>query len=758
MDISKLLKSSFIEPEDYVDKKKMHPASYIKYGFSINDQIESAKIYMTALGVYIGYLNDERLGNQVLMPGYTDYNYRVQYQEYDVTEKISIGENKISAVLGNGWYRGSVGIGSKMNCYGTKVKFSAAIVIKYKNGTEQIISSSKDWKVSQDGPLRENDLKIREIYDAAKKISNWHNAVPAEYNGEVIAQEGELVLEHEHFKPTVLYTPNGETVLDFGQNLAGYVHFKIKNGKAGHKLKLTMGETLDENGNFTMKNLAAEGASLISGEVGQELIYIAKNGEQTYKPFFHVCGFRYVKVENWCEEIKAENFESVAVYSDIKAAGSFKCSNKLINQLVSNVKWSQKSNFVDIPGDCPTRERVGWTGDVSVFCETACYLTDPRKFMKKWFADYMLEQGDDGSLPYVIPQGGYSPQQRSCCAWSDAIANISAVFYKFYGDKEHLSYVYDCVKNFIEFEIKRAKKRNVLTRTHNGSHRKYIIETGFHYGEWLEPTRPMYKDFIKDLFYPDTEVTTAWFYQTALQLSQMAEILDKTEDAKKYRVLSDNIKTAYHKEFLKDGKVKSKRQCRFVRPLFMGLVDTEQGKIIAKDLNEICIKNDYKIGTGFHTTYKILSVLCDYGYIDTAYKMLENTKQPGWLYEVTKGATTTWENWNGIDENNIPRDSHNHYAPGAVVAWLFSYCAGIRPLKPGFDEILIKPYVGGTLTFAEAEYNSVKGKIISAWKRNENKYKFDITIPDGVKARIVLPNGNEQEVVGDRHVFECEVS
>ncbi|MBQ9227936.1 MAG: family 78 glycoside hydrolase catalytic domain [Eubacterium sp.] len=746
----------FIELEGKINPKKRQSASYVKRTFAITKEVKSAVLKITALGVYKATLNGEPLDKQVLLPGYTDYKHRVQFQEYDITSRLKTGENELNAVVGDGWYRGSVGIGSKRNCYGTKTMLGCELTMIYADGTFKTIEADESFLVSKDGPLRENDLKVIEVYDATKTPSDFYAAIPSAYKGEVVSQQGEPVLEHERFSPKVLNTPNGETVLDFGQNFAGYVHFRIQNGKTGHQVKLTMGEVLDENGNFTMKNLAAEGASLISGEVGQELVYICKDGKQEYQPYFQLCGFRYVKLDNWCEEVKAENFEGIAVYSDIQSVGHFTCSNDLINQLVKNVKWSQKSNFVDIPGDCPTRERAGWTGDISVFAETACYLTDPRKFLKKWFTDFMLEQWEDGSLPYVVPDGGYAPRARSCCAWSDAIANIATVLYQFYGNKADLEFVYDCVKKFVDYQTERAKKKNPLTRTKNSEHRHYIIERGFHYGEWLEPSRPMYKDFIKDLFYPDTEVTTAWFYQTTRQLSDMAALLGKARDAEKYSSLAEHIKQAYRHEFLTDGGVHSDRQCRYVRPLFMGLVDDEEGKPIAEKLNKMCIENDYKIGTGFHTTYKILSVLCDYGYIDTAYKMLENTKQPGWLYEVTKGATTTWENWNGIDENGVPRDSHNHYAPGAVVAWLFSYCAGIKPLKAGFEELLIQPYVGGTLTFAEAEYHSAKGKIISRWDKTENGYTLSITVPDGIKTKVVFPNGETFDLIGGTHHFNWE--
>lgn len=850
-----ILARCFVELEGEIDEKEERPASYIRKAFVIGRGVKHAELSMTALGVYEGYVNGIRLGEQVLTPGYTDYHFRVQYQSYDVTDKLVQGENVIAALVGDGWYRGCIGIGSNRNSYGSKTKFACCLYISYEDGGEEVICTDESWRVCQNGALRENNIKTIERFDARKELSGWnlpgytypgiphqtrfaladsaspsasqghalrdalghtlsdsqnslvqgtsaagdsdvgdgaiwYRAYPASYEGNVVPQEGELVLEHEHFMPTVLHTPDGNTVLDMGQNFAGYVRFKVA-GPAGHMVALTMGEVLDENGNFTMKNLAAEGAGIISGEVGQRLEYVLSGGNaskqgalelecpegeamrdvdrmsakrttrEEYKPHFLVSGFRYVLVENWPEEVKAENFTGIAVYSDIPFVGTFTCSNPLVNQLVENVRWSQKGNFVDIPADCPTRERSGWTADMAVFCETACYLSNPRKFLKKWLQDYKAEQGEDGNLPYVVPAAGKTMRQRGCMGWSTAIAQISLILYRFYGEKEDLEDVYECVKKFVEFNVKRAKERNPFFFFKRGAHRKYIIETGFHYGEWVEPGRAMYQDFFKDLLYPDTEVTTAWFHELVMQLVEMAEILGKTEDVQTYTKLAGHIYDAYQKEFIKNDEVHSKRMCRYVRPLAMHLVSEPQAKRIARQLNEMCVKNEYRIGTGFLTTWQILQTLTETGYVDTAYCMLENEAQPGWLFAVTKGATTTWENWYGLTEEGVPVDSHNHFAPGAVVAWLFSHCAGIRPMEPGFGKVQIRPVPGGTFTHADCSYESVKGRIVSKWKRDGGTFWLHVEIPDGVAAEVVLPNGERHELCKGEHGeydWQCDMS
>ena len=742
----------FVTTARKFDTKKRQPAMYARRAFTVDRPVKRASLRMTALGVYAGYLNGEKLGEQYLTPGYTDYNYRVQYQEYDVTTQLVQGENTLSAVVGDGWYRGAVGIGSKRNCYGEKTAWGFDLVLEYKGGRKEVLEADKDVLVCTDGPLRENDLKVIEKFDAAKVCKDWQQAVPLKYKGTVVPEEGERILGHEPLKPEVLKTPNGETVLDFGQNHSGHVKFTVS-GKAGQTVRLTMGEALDENGNFTQKNLVAEGAALISGEVGQALEYTLKEGPQEYEPLFLISGYRYVLVEDWPEEVRAEHFVSIPIYSNLKEIGTFECSNPLIDRFVENSAWSRRSNFVDIPSDCPTRERAGWSGDINVYGETALYMADMRKFLKKWFEDFKLEQGKDGSLPYVIPDGGYSKYQRSCTGWSDALVNLSWELYWFTGDKTVLEKNYDACKKFLEYQIRRARKYNPLVSEHG----KYIIERGYHYGEWLEPTRPMYKDFIRNFFGPDTEVTTAWFYHSAKQLSQMAEVLGKKKDTEQYAKLAENIRKSYRKTFLLKPALNSDRQCRLVRPVAMGLADEKDAAVLTKELADRTAANGYTIGTGFLTTWKVLEVLTEAGYIDIAYKLLENENMPGWLYEVKKGATTTWENWNGIDEKGKLTDSHNHFAPGAMVGWLFKYCAGIRPMAPGFAEVLIQPVPGGSLTWAKATHEGPQGLIASEWTREKNTFTLTVTSPKGTPTRIVLPDGSNHKMRGGKKTFTCDL-
>lgn len=743
------------EQTPYEPKKGAPGAVYVRRDFEVLQGLRSAKLHMTALGVYFPYVNGKRPDGQRLLPGFTDYRKRLQYHSFDVTELLIPGKNVVAAIVGEGWYRGALGPFNKKASYGDKLALAAVLELEYENGV-QVLMTDESWKACQNGPLQDNDLKLLEKYDATCEIpdwnlpdfddSGWGSCSVGEYAGDVIPADGEPILAQEQFTPKVLHTPDGSTVLDFGQNISGFVQFTVT-GPAGHTVSLRLSEALDKDGNFTLKNLQGDkdGGALT---VGQKLIYTLKEGTQTYIPYFLSSGFQYCKVENWPEEVKAENFTSVAVYSRLPIVGSFSCSNESVNRFVQNVIWSQKSNFVDIPTDCPHRERAGWAGDINVFIETANYLTDTRKFITKWLKDLILSQKSSGSLPYIVPPiPGMGMNGESSAGWSDAIMNVPMKQYLFYADPADVQMCYEAAAKFIEFNIQRAKKSHITNIFKRDADRRYVLDNGQHFGEWLEPGAANLVDGLRSVLMPDSEVATAWFYYMADQMAQAADLLDKPRDKVKYAALAKNIRQAYRKYFMPAGKVESTRQCKYVRPLYMGLADEAEKPAIAKALNDLCVKNNYKIGTGFLTTYQILQVLTDNGYADTAYRMLENRECPGWLYEVDKGATTIWEGWDAIkpDTGELGLKSLNHYAPGAAAAWLFSHCCGIRPVKPGFREIMIAPVPGGSFSWAKAEYNSAAGKIGAAWKLEEGKFTLDVVIPEGVTATLKMPDGTVYE-------------
>ncbi len=747
-------------------KGPIPPACYVRKVFRANEGLVSASLSSTAFGIYIPYINGERPDASFLNPGYTEYSVRLQYQTYDVTALIREGENVLSAVVGDGWWRGSCGPMGMRATYGTQLGFCAELTLVYETHTETV-TTDLSWKWTDDGPVRAQDLKLLEAYDAGKEMPGWNSPgfddsvwKPVEetvYNGELIPAEGEPVLAHEHFTPEILHTPDGGTVLDFGQNMAGIVSFTVT-GMAGQTVRLLHGEALDANGNFTTSNLG-DGKIM---KLGQELVYTLKDGTQKYAPQFLMCGFRYVKLFDWPEEVKAENFEAAAVYSDVKMTGSFTCSNGKINLLVRNIEWSLKSNFVDIPTDCPQRERAGWTGDINVFIECANLLCDTRKFISKWLKDLTLTCTEEGAPLGIVPKV-YMMNRKSnettpgAAGWADAVTQIPMRQYLVYGEKDDLELCYDSMKRYVDYNVKRAKKASLRSSLRRGGKNPYILDTGFHYGEWLEPGAANALDALKAFLTPDAEVATAWFFYSAKTLARAARILGKAEDAEKYALLARRIRKAYCARFIPGGRIVSGRQCRFVRPLYMGIVRGDSAKSVAAQLNDLIVKNNYHIGTGFLSTYQVLNVLTDNGYHETACRMLENEDCPGWLYEVDRGATTIWEGWDAIDPKTgkLKAKSLNHYSPGAALSWLWTRLCGISSLKPGYKKIEIRPLPGGSLTHACAAYDSPAGRIVSDWKIENGRFLLKATIPEGVQASVTLPDGTiyDNAVSGE---YSCE--
>lgn len=756
---------AFIEPEMDIDRTLQQPASYVRRSFTITKEVASAVLHMTACGIYRGFVNGQPVDDQVFMPGFTYYSKRLQYQTYDITWLITPGENVIGAIVGDGWYRGKLGLRSTRNMYGEKVKLLAVLEIEYADGTRESMMSDGAWKATQNGPIRKSDWQDGEVYDARLEMdgwsapsfddSGWQGVRIASYAGELVPSLGERIVEQETFRPVLRKTPDGATVLDFGQNLLGYVEFTV-NGSAGHVVTLRHGETLDEDGNFTLKNLSPEGGVFLRLEpLLQRVTYTLKDGEQTYKPSFTAHGFRYVELENWPEPVRPENFTSIAVYSEMEETGSFECSNQSINQLVSNARWSQKSNFLDVPTDCPTRERSPWTGDIAVFCETGSYLMDVRRFLAKWLKDVALQQREDGCVDNIIPsvEKGFRFLDGSA-GWGDAAVIVPYILYKVYGDTGILEEQYDSMVRWMGFLERRAGKTHPFRWLKKNPYRAYTIDTGYHWGEWLEPGHSMFRDIVKNVVNSDSEVATAYYAYSSRLVSEIAGILGREEDARKYKDLSENIKKAYRYNFTDNGIVKSGRQCKYVRPVALDLLPEGEKQECVRLLNSMIVENDYRIGTGFLTTPYVLSVLTDYGHVETAYRMLENTRRPGWLYEVEKGATTIWENWNGIDENGVPTDSLNHYAFGAVVGWLFSHTAGITPLEPGYRKVRIRPLPGGSLIFARCSFNSPGGPVKSEWAIETGAFTLTVDVP--VEAQVHMPDGTVHNVQKGRHIFTSD--
>ncbi|MBE6110956.1 MAG: alpha-L-rhamnosidase, partial [Erysipelotrichaceae bacterium] len=475
--------AEWINPELHIDEEKRQPASVLRRRFSL-EETDNAVLYITAHGVYEAYLNGKRAGDFVLAPGTGNYHSRLCVQAYDVSELLVKGDNEIIVCLGDGWYRGSVGIDGLTDYYGKDI----ALLTQLEVNGKPVLCSDENWQASQSGCIRENDLQKGEIYDARNEtITDWHGVKKEDFGyGNLALTESVPVIEQERFEGKLIHTPNGETVIDFGQNLAGYTEIRV-HAHEGQTITLWHGETLDENGNFTQENFNP-GDRNQNGGIEQKIVYTCKEGLNVYKPHFTIFGFRYAKVETDVDLSDAE-FTSIAVYSKMRQTGFFECGNADVNRLFLNSLWSMKSNFCDIPTDCPTRERAGWTGDAQVFAHTAVYLSDCLPVYRKWLDECRYAQKEDGLVQNIAPVNNsgsmISNMLQGSSGWGDACVIVPWTLYQAYGDRTILEENYDMMTKWVDFSLGRAK--DTRPQYQDNPYKEYLVDQGFHFGEWCQP-------------------------------------------------------------------------------------------------------------------------------------------------------------------------------------------------------------------------------------------------------------------------------
>ena len=737
-------KAKWITGNYKINKKERYPVDCFRKTVHISKPVKKARLYATACGIYEACFNGVKAGEFCLAPGLTDYRKRVQYQTINVTSLLNEGENEWSVMLADGWYRGSVGAHGCVNQYGTETKFMGQLEIEYTDGSKEIIVTDSTWDWSNDGPIRFADNKDGEIVESfcvptysGKVKETHHNVIPS-------ASNNFTHKENEHFTAKLITTPSGKKLLDFGQNFAGYVSFKI-NAEKGDVIKLCFGEMLDENREFTQKNIQC--VSKKKTTPLQQVIYTCKDGLNVYKTRFAIFGFQYVEVDTELE-IKPENFTGIAVYSAFEQTGNFESSHPLLNKLVDATIWSTKSNSGDVPTDCPTRERHAWTGDAQIFFMTASYLFDYAPFARKYLHDVYDWQKKDGRLPQIAPEGGsdfYMWPMNGSVGWSDVGIIMPYQFNKIFGDKSILEEYYDRMKTYAHFMQRRCGKWGgpyAKPLGLKGKYKRYAVNRGQSYGEWAEPEDVcMFKWY--DFASPHPEVSTAYTSHMMRLMEEIAEELGHTEDIPNYREYKKGCKKAYQELVTtKKFSLDTDRQAQLVRPLALELLNEEQSAYAKKRLIEALENYGWRLGTGFLSTPFILNILADID-IEAAYRLLENEEIPGWLSMPKAGATTIWENWEGPNAQNEGCGSLNHYSKGAVCQWLFESMCGIK--VSGENEFVITPKPGGSFTYAKAEYNSVYGKVSSSWMKIEaGNFQFEFTVPANTTAKVILPDGREQ--------------
>jgi len=786
--------ADWIVPEGEADPDACKASPYLRRDFQVKPHLKTARAYMSARGLYEASFNGQLCTEDLFAPGFTSYYSRTQYQAYDITMLLQEGQNTWGVILGDGWWRGSTGALSLKNNFGDHLAFIGQINLIYQDGTMEVVCTDTQF-LTTTGPIIKSDLKAGEVYDARLTLYGWNEpgystvawqpVTTAAYGVEnLVATICPLPRRMERLSPRVLKTPNGETVLDFGQNISGRVQLKA-DGPAGAEVVLIHGETLDKQGNFTLGNIGMGRWP----EDFQEVHYILNDrGLQYYEPHFTVFGFRYVLVRQYPGQVEAKNFTAVAIYNPLAETGYFKCSNPLINQLVSNIRWSQKGNFLEVPTDCPTRERAGWTGDAQLYSRTAADLMDVSTFFEKWLLDLKAEQFENGlvasTVPTVLGYHSLAEHERmtrklegcsninpimavtlktkpgepimvdGSAGWADAAVIIPWNMYLCYGDKHILDNQYDSAKAWVDYMDRRAKAANEYYRdtpayrtwTDGELDADYIWDTNFHFGEWLEADAQHGSAPASDSGRPGNPcnplVATAYYAHSTHLLAQMAAALGKTDDAARYSAKFDKIRHIYSKNFISpDGSISGNRQAPNVRTLAFDLAEPAVRPAVAKKLADLVKTQNNHLNTGFLSTPFILSVLAENGYADTAYQLLEQTDSPSWLYAVTHGATTVWESWTAITDEGDPRGSLNHYSYGAVATFLFAYVTGLQPVfeRPGYKHFKFKPYPGGSLTSAAATLSTSYGQICAEWQIEDQKMTFHLTVPANTTADVALP-------------------
>ena len=758
--------------------ERLLPVSLLRKEFEVKPGLAKARAYATAHGVYSIQFNGGAPDERLFAPEYTTYPKYLCYQTYDITKLLQSGKNACGVMLADGWWSGRIGIGGESGQYGMERAFFLQIELTYHDGTHETIVSDENFRCSANGTIRYSDIfigekqdhnytqRIEEFSKADFNDHSWSPVVIADYGYDnLFPQIGGPVVKIKELKPVaLLHTPKGETVIDFGQNFAGFVRLKVSAPK-GTVIKLEHSEVLDEKGNFLN--------NIIGVNKDQTDIFICSGREdEVFEPQFTFHGFRYVKVTGM-NTPELEDFCGIAISSKMDNLAEFECSNELMNKLYSNVRWSQYSNMISIPTDCPQRERAGWTADIQVFTPTASYSQDMNAFLTRWLESMEMEQLDDGQIPCVVPfslsyQNSLKMQSKdSCCSagWSEACIIVPYTLYQMYGNKNILSKHYPMMKKWIKyvqhqaehFNPKSFKKKKNKTPLEIENH-KYLWNTGWHYGDWMIPS--ISKGMMGGVKGAKItrEITASIYYAYSAELmSRIAEIIGSKDDARKYHELNKRIKKAIADTYIsEDGLINPDLQGSYVCALWYGVVPEDKVPKAVGRLKKLIEDNGCCLDTGFLATPILLDVLMKYGLKDIAYKILYQEKCPSWFYEIKKGATTIWESWDGIrPDGKVGNLSYNHYALGCVFDWIYRNIAGIQNQSAGYKKILIKPEPDETMAWARSSFKSVYGEIASSWKKENGFFRIQVKIPCNANATVIMPDGQQHEIGSGTYEFTC---
>lgn len=703
--------------------------------------VTNATLTLTAHGIVEAWLNGRRVSDDLLTPGWSSYEWRLRYATYDVTEQLA-ETSVIGLALGNGWFRGRLGWSGRGAFYGSELGAFAQLELAFEDGTTQTVTTDESWEAGPSDVLA-NDLYDGETIDARLRDDAWlkpgfaangwvgvhaldlDTATLEPYVGPRVSPWNELPVQK------IWTSESGKTLVDFGQNLVGWVRVQVR-GPAGTEVTLKHAEVLEhgELGTRPLRTALATDRFILSGDA------------DVFEPTFTFHGFRYAEVSGWPGELKPEHLTAVAIGSELERTGTFRTSDPMLNQFHENVVWGMRGNFVDVPTDCPQRdERLGWTGDIAAFAPTAAFLFNVDSFLSDWLRNVALEQANhDGIIPYVVPdvlkyldRPGSFPEAETTAIWSDAGVWVPWALYRAYGDEKVLESQFESMVSHLR------RVRSLLSP--NG-----LWDTGFQFGDWLDPDAPP-EDPAKAK--ADTGVVaTACAYRSAAIVAEVAQLLGREAEHAEMAEIAADLRSAFNEHYVDGGRVFSDCTTVYALAIVFGLLDAAEERAAGTRLVELVAESGHRISTGFAGTPFITDALTQTGHLEDAYELLLQRECPSWLYPVTMGATTIWERWDSMlpDGSINPGEmtSFNHYALGAVADWMHRVVGGIAPLAPGYSTVLIAPQPGGGLTEAETALETPHGRVAVHWIVAEDVFTVHTDVPAGMEGVLRLPGQDDR--------------
>ena len=758
-----------IEADDLPARQR--PAYALAGTVHVDGDIAQARLYATAHGIYEAFVNGTRVGDLELTPGWTAYHTHLHVQTYDVTGLLTSGTNSVGALLSDGWWRGQNSVSRRVDDYGTTTAFLAQLVVTFTSGETVTFGTDSTWR-STPSHIERADLIAGEVHDLRHRVDGSKQAagdpvrVEDHGYGQLGASAAPPVRQIEELRPvSVREIAPRRWIVDVGQNIIGWIRLRGL-GPSGTAITLTYGEWLDADGDVTQEHVAFLASTEVERTVEFQADHVISSGDNrdVFEPRHSTKGFQYVRVDGYAGTLTADAITAVVVHTDLEHRGSFECSDDRLNAIHRIAEWSFRDNACDIPTDCPTRERAGWTGDWQIYVETAAFMYDVGGMSVKWLRDLAAEQRPDGKVTSLVPEShpgddrppGHWPLIEGSSGWGDAAVHVPWMTYLTTGDPKVLEEQWPSMVAWVDYAANAAATGRHRSRIERSAepraHEQYLWDTGWHFGEWLEPGDELNDSIAAAMVADHGAVATAYFQRSAHQLAEIAAVLGRDEDARRYEALAANVVDAWQQEFLApDGTTTPDTQATYARALTFGLIPDHLRRASAARLVELIRAADNHLGTGFLATPFLLPILAETGHLDVSYDVVFQNTEPSWLVMVDRGATTVWEEWGGIDGNGVPHASLNHYSKGAVITFFHQFVAGLQLVEPGYRRFRVAPRPGGDLTWAAAHHDSPYGPIDVRWERTGGGITVDVTVPPGTTAEVVMPNGQTATVRPGHH-------